>query len=401
MKTFSEPDQQKTSPLRWVARLTVLLVAVSACLVASVFLFSRWQEVRLGGIYELKRGAVDLNPLELLYLESYLALNADALKSSGSPAEEKLTFIIGPGETAEIIATNLRNAGLIGDVELFVRYVRYVGLDGQMEIGNYRLSPDMTIPDLATRLSQAGIQEVDIRFLEGWRISEMVEYLSVTRPANIDPQEFARMAEGTIPFDVSGYDFLRDKPEGSDLEGYLFPGSYRLPVDADAAYLIDIMLENFGQQVPDQLRTSFERNGLSIHEAITLASIIEKETSVEIEMPLMASVYTNRLSEGMLLQADPTVQYSIGYYVETDSWWKSPLSEADLSVDSPYNTYIYGGLPPGPITNPALAALQAVAAPAQTDYLFFVADCEAEIAGSHVFSRTFDEHLANVNRCRQ
>jgi UPF0755 protein len=160
------------------------------------------------------------------------------------------------------------------------------------------------------------------------------------------------------------------------------------------------MLDKFGQQVPDQLRTSFERNGLSIHEAITLASIIEKETSVEIEMPLMASVYTNRLSEGMLLQADPTVQYSIGYYVETDSWWKSPLSEADLSVDSPYNTYIYGGLPPGPITNPALAALQAVAAPAQTDYLFFVADCEAEIAGSHVFSRTFEEHLANVNRCR-
>ncbi len=401
MKTLSEPDQEKKSPLRWIARLAVLLVAVSACLVASVFLLARWQKVRLGGIAELNRGAVGLNPLELLYLESYLALNADALNTPDGSGEEKLTFVVSPGETAEIIATNLSKAGLLGDVELFVRYVRYVGLDGQMEIGNYRLSPDMTIPDLATTLSQAGIQEVEIRFLEGWRISEMVEYLSVTRPANIDPQEFARIADGSIPYDLSGYGFLRAKPDGSGLEGYLFPGGYRLPVDADAAFLIDIMLENFDRQVPDQLRASFERNGLSIHGAVTLASIIEKETSVAMEMPLMASVYTNRLSEGMLLQADPTVQYSIGYHSETDSWWKSPLAEADLSVDSPYNTYIYEGLPPGPITNPALAALQAVAAPTQTDYLFFVADCEAEVAGSHVFSRTFEEHLANVNQCRQ
>lgn len=401
MKSLSGPDQDEKSPLRWVARLAVLLVAVSACLVASVFLFSKWQETRLGGIVELNGGAVGLNPLEILYLESYLALNSEALQSSTGKGKEKLAFIVAPGETAETVANNLTDAGLLGDQELFLRYVRYVGLDGRLEIGNYRLSPDMTIPDLALALSEAGIQEVELRFLEGWRISEMVEYLAVTRPADIDPQEFAGIANGRIPHDLSGYDFLKTKPDGSSLEGYLFPGGYRVPVEADAVYLVDIMLDNFDQKVPNLLRLSFERNGLSIHEAVSLASIIEKETSVAMEMPMMASVYTNRLSEGMLLQADPTVQYVIGYHADTDSWWKSPLAEIDLSVDSPYNTYLYGGLPPGPITNPALPALQAVAAPAQSDYFFFVADCEAEVAGSHVFSRTFEEHLANVNHCRQ
>jgi UPF0755 protein len=160
------------------------------------------------------------------------------------------------------------------------------------------------------------------------------------------------------------------------------------------------MLSRFSQQIPEQFRNSYDSQGLSIYDAVTLASIIQKETRVKGEMGLMASVYGNRLSDGMLLQADPTVQYVIGYHEESSSWWKSPLAAADLLLDSPYNTYLYGGLPPGPITNPALAALQAVAAPAQSDFLFFVADCNAEIAGSHVFSRDFEEHLVNVNQCR-
>ena len=115
----------------------------------------------------------------------------------------------------------------------------------------------------------------------------------------------------------------------------------------------------------------------------------------------MASVYINRLLSSMPLQADPTVQYVIGYDQDTNSWWKSPLNEADLSLDSPYNTYLYSGLPPGPITNPSQASLQAVAAPAESSFLFFVADCESDIPGSHSFSVTFDEHLEKVNRCRE
>jgi UPF0755 protein len=400
MTKFREPEPTEKSPLRWIARMVLLLLTVSICLVASLFVYSRWQQTRLQGIAEIGGGAVGLNPLELLFLESYLSLNADALESPVGSGNQSLTFVVEPGETAETIANNLIAAGLLQDIELFVRYVRYTGLDGQMEVGKYLLTPDMTIPDLALALSQSGIRDVEIIFLDGWRISEMVKYLEATRPANIDPAEFANLTAGRSLFDRSRYDFLSSVPEDSSLEGFLFPGSYVIPVEADASFLIDIMLSRFSQQIPEQFRNSYDSQGLSIYDAVTLASIIQKETRVKGEMGLMASVYGNRLSDGMLLQADPTVQYVIGYHEESSSWWKSPLAAADLLLDSPYNTYLYGGLPPGPITNPALAALQAVAAPAQSDFLFFVADCNAEIAGSHVFSRDFEEHLVNVNQCR-
>jgi len=102
----------------------------------------------------------------------------------------------------------------------------------------------------------------------------------------------------------------------------------------------------------------------------------------------------------MMLQADPTVQYALGYQTEADTWWKNPLTLADLKINSPYNTYLHNGLPPGPIANPGLAAMRAVADPAQTDYLFFVADCQTAVPGSHLFSVTYEEHLANVENCR-
>ena len=114
----------------------------------------------------------------------------------------------------------------------------------------------------------------------------------------------------------------------------------------------------------------------------------------------MAAVFVNRLAAGMPLQADPTVQYALGHQADTGSWWKSPLAADDLAVASPYNTYLVPGLPPGPIANPGLASLAAVANPADVDYLFFVVDCAAATPGAHAFSLTYDEHLANVARCR-
>lgn len=396
-----ETDEKRKNPLRWLARLLVLLVVVFACFVASIFLFSRWQEARLSQLAYLPPAGSNLNPLQLLYLESFLALNAEELQNAAGAASEKVEFYIEPGQTAETIAGNLVRVGLLTDVELFVRYVQYIGLDDQLDVGKYRLSADMTVPDLADTLSQAGVVEVELSFLNGWRIAEMVEYLSVVRPAEIDPTEFAGIADGRIPHNLSSFGFLESKPSDMSLEGYLFPGRYVIPVDADASLLIDMMLSRFGQEVSDQLVQSFGRNGLSVHDAVTLASVIEKETKVNVEKPLMASVYSNRLIDGMMLQADPTVQYVIGHDAGSDSWWKSPLQEADLRIDSPYNTYLYHGLPPGPITNPALASLQAVATPADTDFLFFVADCNSDVAGSHAFSHTFEEHLVKVNQCRE
>jgi UPF0755 protein len=141
------------------------------------------------------------------------------------------------------------------------------------------------------------------------------------------------------------------------------------------------------------LQTGFAQQGLTLHQAVTLASIVEREAVVDDEMPLIASVFINRLTFGMQLEADPTVQYALGYDQAGGSWWRTPLSAADLSVASDYNTYANFGLPPGPIAAPSLEALRAVAFPASSSFYFFQAGCDG--SGRHVFAETYEEHLAN------
>ena len=298
------------------------------------------------------------------------------------------------------MAANLAAAGLLADPELFLNYARFYGLDARFEAGDFTLSPQMTIPELATALTRAEARDVDLRFIEGWRFEEMAGYLEEVEPALIVPADFRAIARRQAAFDTGGYAFLASLPAGATLEGFLFPDTYLVPRDANAAYLVDLMLQNFGRRVTPAMRQAFGARGLSLGEAVTLASIVEREAAVPGERPLIASVFYNRLAQGMRLEADPTVQYPLGYQPDLGTWWKAPLSLADLESPSPYNTYAYTGLPPGPIANPGLASLQAVAEPATTDYLFFVVDCTAAVPGSHVFSLTFEEHLANVERCR-
>ncbi|NMB90632.1 MAG: endolytic transglycosylase MltG, partial [Chloroflexi bacterium] len=150
----------------------------------------------------------------------------------------------------------------------------------------------------------------------------------------------------------------------------------------------------FDRQVIPGLQEQFRLNGLDLSQAVTLASIVERESVVDDEKPLIASVFLNRLNNGMKLDSDPTVQYAIGYREDQLSWWTNPLTAADLNVNSPYNTYLNPGLPPGPISNPGLEALRAVAYPAQTPYFYFRALCDN--SGRHVFSATYAEHLQNA-----
>jgi UPF0755 protein len=160
------------------------------------------------------------------------------------------------------------------------------------------------------------------------------------------------------------------------------------------------MLTRFGEQATPNMRQGMATQGLSLREGVTLASIVQREAVLAEERPLIAGVFLNRLNQGQLLQADPTVQYALGRQPD-GVWWKNPLSLDDLQFDSPYNTYLYAGLPPGPIASPGLAALQSVAFPELSDYFYFVVDCEdTAVPGSHKFSVTFEEHLANVEQCR-
>jgi UPF0755 protein len=157
--------------------------------------------------------------------------------------------------------------------------------------------------------------------------------------------------------------------------------------------LVSILLQGFTSQLPKEAQAAYTEHGLTLFQAVTLASIIQREAMVEDEMPLIASVFYNRLAIGMKLEADPTVQYALGFNATQGTWWTNPLSGENMQFDSPYNTYLYPGLPPGPISNPGLAALEAVANPAQTTFYYFQARCDD--SGLHNFAETFEEHKQN------
>jgi UPF0755 protein len=340
-----------------------------------------------------------LNFAQRLYLQNYLTGRAAELRQPAGDVGE-VQFEISPGAPADAIITDLAAAGLLNDSELFLNYLRYYGLDSNLQTGSFTLNGRQTIPQLAATISDTLGRNITVAFLPGMRSEEMTQLLAATLPAQVDPAEFLNLVERRQAFDVSRYPFLNSLPPDSSLEGFLFPDTYVLPPEANAFYLIDQMLQNFDRQVTPAMRQAYGAQGLSLTEAVTIASIVERETPTDEERPLIASVYINRVQTEMPLQADPTVQYAVGYQQANNSWWKVPLSLADLKFDHPYNTYVIPGLPPGPIANPGLSSLQAVAEPADTSYLFFVLDCFADPVGQHVFSRTYEEHLAHVQKCR-
>lgn len=394
----SEPIDQPAAAdrLRWFIRLLIFIAAIVICLLAALILVFIWQDSQQNSIGD----SAILNPIERLYLRSYLAARADALDKPIGNGTDDITFVIEPGQNANQIINNLVDSGLLQEGDLFRNYLKYKGYDSQLEAGIFEISPALTIPQLATTLLRAQPQDIELVFLPGWRKEEMAEYLRVIRPANIETNEFEAIVNGQNELDLSNYNFLTSLPVNATLEGFLFPDTYRIPVDTNTAQLVYRMLDNFDRRVTPAMRQEFGVQGLSVYEAVILASIVQREAVVGDERPLMVGVFLNRLNAGMPLQADPTVQYALGYQAEVGTWWKSPLSTTDLKTDAPYNTYLYPGLPPGPIANPGLAALEAVSAPERSDFLFFVADCTSDIPGSHIFSTTFEEHLFHVNRCR-
>lgn len=396
----SDPSQGTVGTITWIIRLMVALVAIFLCLTSGLVLYGLWQGAQLEGIPGPGLAAGSLNPIQRLYLGNYLSSRADELAQPISDGELPVEFVVEPGQNADQIADNLASAGLLNSQVLFTNYLRYFGLDSQLEAGTYRIDPSWSIPELAATLLHAEALDVELRFLEGWRAEEVVAYIAATQPANIDSGELQAIIERRIDINLDEYAFLSSLARDTYLEGFLFPDTYRVPLDADAEMLVRMMLDNFGQQVTPAMRQAYGAQGISVHEAVILASIIQREAVVEEERALMAGVFQNRLAQGILLQADPTVQYAVGYQADTGSWWKTSLTIADLRIASPYNTYVHAGLPPGPISNPGIGALSAVAEPISTDFLFFVVDCTAEIPGSHIFSHTFEEHLVNVERCR-
>jgi UPF0755 protein len=375
---------------RRVSCLTIFLT-LAGVLVCLLSLAGGWLFIRVPALATQTFGPAseNLSLSQRLYLSVLLLRDQDQLMAPVDSGGSELAFRVALGESPVTIAQQLQAAGLIRNAAVFRNYLVYAGLDTTIQAGEYRLSPRMSPFQIAHALQDATPAQVAFNILPGWRAEEVAAALP-TSGLNITPQDFLEV----IKAHPKGIDFPENLPSQATLEGFLFPDSYTLPRDLSADQLVVLFIQNFEAHLDNNLRQGFKRQGLNVYQAVTLASIVQREAIVEDEMPMIASVFLNRLSAGLQLDSDPTVQYAMGYNETQKTWWTNPLSLDDLQINSPYNTYQVQGLPPGPIANPGLNALQAVAFPAQTPYYYFRAACDH--SGRHVFSETFAEHASKA-----
>lgn len=335
-------------------------------------------------------------------LSSYLQENRAGLTIPASADDRPVRFEVAPGTPARAIAEQLAGAGLIRDAQLFEAYVRANGIAQRLEAGTFFLRADMTPVEIAEALQNAQAASVRVTIPEGWRLEQIADFLD--EQGLVDGEAYRRIAQTVdLPDAEARWPFLASRPAGATLEGYLFPSTYQLPAeDPSASDLISRQLDAFaGQMLPVYEQAQAAGGPVpDLYAALVLASIVEREAVVPEERPAIAGVYLNRLAAGMKLDADPTVQYALGFQEGSGQWWKTPVFLEEYgSVDSPYNTYLYAGIPPGPIANPGLESFRAVLFPQAHDFLYFVATPDG--SGAHVFAQTYAEHVENVRRYQQ
>jgi UPF0755 protein len=294
------------------------------------------------------------------------------------------------------VANRLEQGGFVRDAGAFLLLARLTGRDTGMQAGVHRLTAEMSADEVLTALQTAYEPGITVTIPEGWRIGEVAAFLESADV--VAAEDFLRVAHDPATGRESGV--VASRPESADLEGYLFPDTYEFDPEADATAAVARFIENFATRYGAEVEEAAAETGLSHHELVTLASIVEREAVIADERGPVARVFLNRLGEPpRLLDADPTVQFGLGYQLDINSWWKRPLTAEDLASASPYNTYVNPGLPPGPIASPGIAAMSAVAAAPPGDWMFFVIDGEA-CDGTHRFASDFDTHVANVNDYR-
>jgi UPF0755 protein len=363
--------------------IVILIVLVSVGLIVGYFV------INAAVIEQFGRPSKNLTFTQRLIYPLELYFNSQKLTSPTDLAGIGQTFMVDQGESVSMVCFRLEQMGLIDDAELLRIYLVYSGLDRHLKSGHFKLSSAMSPFQIAQEFLDVIQKDAIVTILPGWRIEEVAANVAGSGLA-ITAEEFIQAAY------APSFRHLAYLPidDAASLEGFLFPGSYVVPREFDLDSLLEVVLTEFNHQVDETLMDGFARQGLTTYEAVNLASIIEKEAVVDGEKPMIASVLFNRLAEGMQLQTDPTVQYALGFQSATQTWWKSPLSLDDLTINSPYNTYTALGLPPTPICNPDLGSLRAVAFPAETPYNYFRAACDG--SGRHNFAITFEEHLNNA-----
>lgn len=302
-------------------------------------------------------------------------------KPFDSENKEYLSVSIPMGTATQAIGNILEEKGVIKSRDEFKLYAHIHGYNGELEAGDYLLSPSMTMGEIMKMMTEGYVNASRFIIQEGLTVKQVAEVLEEAGLTTVN--EFLYEVENG-EFDYKFVDFLPEGP--SRLEGFLMPNTYDVPMGSDAHYIIDVLLNQFDKIYKDEYYARATELGYDLNQIVTIASMIEKETRVEKERAIVSSVIYNRLVIGMALQIDATVQYALGE-------WKDRLLFKDLEIDSPYNTYMFQGLPIGPICSPGENSLIAALYPATTDYLYYVLD--ASLNGSHRFSSDYNTFLKN------
>lgn len=313
--------------------------------------------------------------LGLIAASAFILVNIKPL--STAPDIPGKMIHVSSGMSSGNIADLLEEMGLIHNSFVFRLAVRALGVEQSLQAGYYFLKPQMTLIEIIQHLNTGDILLERVVIPEGFEIEQIAKTLEAH--GLVDSVCFEELAfNGEIIF---GEDMPYDLPIKS-LEGYLFPDTYFFSIGQTEESIIKQMVRRFAEIIDGEIMPLMKDSNLTLHELITLASIVEKEIMVDEERALAASVYLNRLEINMPLQADPTVRY-----VTVEK--RPQVLYRDLEIESPYNTYRNLGLPPGPIASPGLASILAVLNPEETDYLFFISKRD----GTHKFTRTYAEHL--------
>ncbi len=326
----------------------------------------------------------------------YFYLEEKSLNSRSSSSNLLQEFEIASGEGAQEVGVRLEEEGLILNKSFFYYYLWKTDQNNKLQAGVYEISPSMTIPEMVEKFTRGKVKEkvVKITVPEGFTNEKIIKLVKEREPSIAD--EFEEIvtckclgqAECECDRFSQKYDFLAQIPKGVDMEGYLFPDTYFISPEETGSTLVSKFLNNFKKKYSEDFVAQMEKRDKSYHEIMTMASIIEREVRTDEDRKVVSGIFWNRVEDSYPLQSCATLAYFLGVD-------KPQFSYEDTQIESPYNTYVNAGMPPGPISNPGLPSIEAALYPEETDYYFFLSDAET---GEIIYSETLEEHNANKDR---
>jgi UPF0755 protein len=315
----------------------------------------------------------------------------NSINTSVSKNYSPVDFSIEKGDGVAIVSQKLLNNNLINSDFYFRIYLWKNKIDKKLQAGKYVLSPSMNMKEIINYFvnGETVSEERNVKIIEGWSLFDIANSLEENNISSA--KDFLEATEKPVSkwsFDFQKPEFLIDVPVGHDLEGYIYPDTYRIYNNASVSDIIEKALNNFDKKLSESIRAEIENQERSLHDVLTLASIIEKEVINDKDKKIVSGILLKRLDIGMRLEVDSTINYITGKNDPSASY-------SDLEIDSPYNTYKNYGLPPGPICNPSISSIEAAVYPEESNFLFYL---NRQDTLETIFSEDYDEHIRNKNK---